>query len=140
MEQTIIMESIDPSAVEISMENLIKNSFQRIEQLKKEIKDQRDLVTNSYESNAGYHDSDELAKSARKKATEIKKNILSANIANTDKLKDLRTELKELKDSLSSYLVEYQKTTQVTQMELFDGEIYEIKLTGNLRKSTNIER
>ena len=56
------------------------------------------------------------------------------------KVDELKSELKEAQEALSSYLAEYQKLTGSSEIEGEDGELRKIVYVAKLVKKTNLER
>lgn len=125
--------------VVLSLENLIKNHVQSIETLTEEKKQKSQMVKDAYESDAEYHELDEKAKDGRKAASEVKKRILEreGNRELAVNLTETKLELKEKRQGLSDYLLEYKRISGFEQLELFDGQIGEIVLSASLVKKQN---
>lgn len=124
----------------INLEGLIKGHTENITNLKEEKKKKSDFLRGSYEGNPAWRELDEKAKELRKQATVLKKQTLNlpSNKVLAQEVKDLKGEIKESENALSDYLVEYARIAQVTQLELFPGEIGEIKLSAKLLKKAKI--
>ena len=84
-----------------------------------------------------YKDSESrlILESELKKA-EAKQNVLKSpsNASLNQKIKDMRQELKELKNALSNYLQQYQKIADTDQIESEDGEVRQIVYNAHLIK------
>jgi predicted RNase H-like nuclease (RuvC/YqgF family) len=122
----------------LNLEDLIKNYVSQIENLRKEIKKQKDLFEDSFESDVVYREHEEKAKEAAKIKSETKQQILKQPTlaALGEKIDDLKTQLKELQVTLSDYLVQYQKMTGFNEIEVGDGETMIIVNSARLVKGS----
>ena len=116
------------------LEEMVKNHISSIDQLKKELTEQRDMLKSSFENDSTYQEHDQTAKEAAKVKSKTKQEILKrpevAIIA--DKVKSLNDELRELNSALSDYLSEFQRASGLNQIEGEDGEIREIIFVAKL--------
>lgn len=121
----------------ITIENLVKSHYEKVQSLKDEISKNGDMLKSAYESDPDYQDLAEKVKDANRMAKERKSSILSIphNQEAKYKLENLKQDLKEAKDGLSYYLVEYTNITKSKQLELFPGEMMEIVVSGKLKRS-----
>ncbi|MCL5090653.1 MAG: hypothetical protein M1514_01440 [Patescibacteria group bacterium] len=122
----------------LNLENLIKTYMARVESIKQELKKQKELLDDSFESDAIYKEHEEKAKEAIKIKAETKQQILKNPTLQsiTQKVDDLRSEVKELQDTLSDYLLQYQKLTGASEIEGEDGETRIIVNTARLVKGS----
>lgn len=123
----------------LNLETLIRNYVAQISQIKENLKKQKDLHADSFQSDAVYKQHEEKAKEAAKVKSETKREILKqpALAAIAEKIADFRTEIKELEDTLSDYLVQYQKQTGFNEIDLGDGETMIIVQTAKLVKGSS---
>src|SRR3989344_9121903 len=116
------------------LEEMVKNHISSIDQLRKELTEQRDMLKSSFENDSTYQEHDQTAKEAAKVKSKTKQEILKrpevAIIA--DKVKSLNDELRELNSALSDYLSEFQRASGLNQIEGEDGEIREIIFVAKL--------
>jgi uncharacterized protein (UPF0335 family) len=124
------------------LENLIKNYLSRIENLKQELKKQNDLFKDSFESDAVYKEHEEKTKEAAKLRAETKQQILKQpTLASlSEKIDELKNEIKELQETLSDYLLQYQKMTGFSQIETDQGETLIIVNSAKLVKGSSKNR
>jgi hypothetical protein len=122
------------ATVLLSLEEMIKKYITRLDQLKVEVKKQREMYDDSFLSNPTFIENTEKAKVAAKDLLVTKKNIASqpAVIQIALKMKSMRDELKEIDQSLSDYLQEYQRLTGANEIEGEDGKIRDIINTAKL--------
>lgn len=126
----------------VKIEEMIKTHTSQIDSLGEEISKVRDMVNDVFVNDETYQEHDKLAKEAVRIRTNTKKEITKrpdvADLVN--KLKDLRTEQKELKDGLSDYLREYQRLSGSNEIEGEDGQIREIVFVAKLvKRSSNFQ-
>lgn len=122
----------------LNLENLIKSYLDKIDQIKQELKKQKALYNDSFESDAVYQEHEKAAKESAKVKSETKQEILKqpSMQALKEKILDLRIELKELQETLSDYLIQYQKQTGLSEIEGEDGETMLIVNTAKLVKGS----
>ncbi len=122
------------ATVLLSLEEMIKKYISRLDQLKIEVKKQREMYDDSFLNNPTYIENTEKAKAAAKDLQVTKKNIASqpAVIQVSLKLKSMRDEAKEIEQSLSDYLQEFQRLSGANEIEGEDGKIRDIVNTAKL--------
>lgn len=122
------------ATVLLSLEEMIKKYITRLDQLKVEVKKQREMYDDSFLNNPTFIENTEKAKVAAKDLLVTKKNISSqpAVVQISLKLKNMRDEMKEIEQSLSDYLQEFQRLTGANEIEGEDGKIRDIINTAKL--------
>lgn len=120
----------------IDLENLIKSHIAGIDQRKRDLKTQREMLTSALENDETYREHDKLAKEAAKVRAKTKSHILSlaSNKPLVEKVKELAQEVKEMDEALSDYLREYMRMSGVNEIETDDGDIREIIYIAKLIK------
>lgn len=120
----------------ISLEGMIKNHVSSIDRLTEEMKKHNDMLNDILANDQTYQTHLEQAKEAAKIKNATKQQILKQPQAAdlTNKVKSMRSELKELKGALSDYLKEYQRLTGVNEIEGEDGQVREIVYEAKLVK------
>lgn len=113
---------------------IINRQVEQIEVLKKQIKIFSEQLKDMVENDEGLIFAQKEAKEATQKAREIKANIMNSQSAKSLKgqLLELREDLKDLSDSLSSHLLDLYQTTGVMEFEGADGSVYEYKVLAKL--------
>lgn len=121
----------------LNLEDLIKNYVSRVESIKVEIKKQKDLFEDSFESDMVYKEHQEKAKEAAKIKAETKQQILKQPTLSAlgEKIDEMKTQLKELQITLSDYLVQYQRMSGFNEIDLGNGETMIIINSARLVKS-----
>jgi hypothetical protein len=87
-----------------------------------------------------YAELDQKVIEATKVRTAKKKNLMSTANGRelNEKMKNLKTELKEAKDALSDYLRDYQQRTGFNEYEGPDGELRQIVFSAKLVRKTKL--
>lgn len=132
----------DTVRTQLSVESLIKTLISRIARVKEELKPVKEMLSDLLNNNEKYQLADNEAKEASKKKSTVKKEILSTPEGKMaeGKVNELKNDLKEAQEALSTYLTEYQKLTGSSEIEGEDGELREIVYVAKLVKKTNLER
>jgi len=126
------------SEVILSLEQLIKSHVESIDRLTVEKRKQAEMLKDGCNNDLVYREHADKAKEAAKVRNATKAQIMKqpAMVLLSNKVKSITSELKDKKMALSEYLLEYQRLTQATQLELFDGQILEIVKTAKVIKTT----
>jgi len=119
-----------------AIENLIKTHISHIETVKIEMQKQAEMFNDVLNNDPNYKAAAEEGKAVNKKKAEAKQNVLKSpsNASLNQKIKDMRLEIKELKNALSNYLQQYQKIADTDQIESEDGEVRQIVYNAHLVK------
>lgn len=124
----------DQASALLSLEELIKNHIEAIDKLKLELKTQREMYEDSFNSNPTYREHDERVKDVSKAKNSVRQEISKqpsvANLA--QKIKDLRFDMNEQSKTLSDLLQDYIEQTGATSIETRDGKVLEIVRTSKL--------
>ena len=122
--------------------NLVKNYISTIEQTKSELTKQKDMLEDALSGNPQYKEACDEAKEYSKIKADVKRQILMDDKLSglVSKVKDLSQTLKETKEALSEYLVEYAKLSGSNQIEGDDGQTREIVYTARLVKQTSFSK
>jgi predicted PP-loop superfamily ATPase len=129
----------DQATALLSLEELIKNHIEAIDKLKVELRQNREMLEDSFNSNPTYREHEEKVKEVMKGKNSVRQEIAKqpsvALIA--QKVKDLRFDANEKSKTLSDLLQDYREQTGATQIETRDGKVLEIVSTMKLvRKSS----
>jgi vacuolar-type H+-ATPase subunit I/STV1 len=143
LDQGVAAEQIpDTVKTQLSVEALIKTLISRIARVKEDLKPVKEMLSDLLNNNEEYQKVAAEAKEVSKKKSSVKKEVLSTpegKMAN-DKVAELRSELKEAQEALSSYLADYQRLTGSSEIEGEDGELRKIVYVAKLVRKTNLER
>lgn len=118
----------DQVDVLFSLEEMIKNNIASIDALRDELKKQREMFEDVFLNDETFRLNSEKVKEVTKAKNTTRQQILSqpAVSAIANKIKSIRTDIKERQGALSDYLQEYQRMTGATEIEGKDGQVREI--------------
>lgn len=137
-----VSEAPKDGEVLINMEGMIKNYIASIDKLSDEAKKLKEMLDDIFANDPVYQEHLEKAKEATKLKTATKLQILKQPQAAdlNEKIKSLKSQIKESQESLSDYLQEYQRMSGVNEIEGEDGEVREIIYTAKLVKKSSMFR
>lgn len=123
----------------LDLTSLINDYVKTIDETKKQLREQRQMVKDTFENDEQYHELAEKVKNLNKDKIAIKQKLLKTPAAEAAiaKMQDLQAELKDMDDKLSGYLQEYQRVTGTNMIEGTDGEIRQIVPVYRLVKKSN---
>ncbi len=121
----------------LNIESLINSATVRLDEITKQLHEQKGMIDALLESNTEYQEIEKEAKKQAKLKTSAKQNVLNDPGAKStiDKLKENQTQAKELKIALSDYLAQYVALSGTNQIEGPDGVIRQIIYTAKLVKT-----
>lgn len=134
--------SRDDAKLLLRLEEMIKSNRKIIEKSREELKEQRQMLKDTFENDAVYMEHNEEVKKATKVRSATKAEILKkADVAAlNEKVKSLQSQVRESTEALSDYLREYQRVSGLTTIEVEDGEILEIVYVAKLRPVDKVRR
>jgi len=123
-----------------NIENLINANITKMDKLVQDLKPVKEMLESLLQADLEYAELDQKAVEATKDKTKKKKELMGTTNGKelTEKLKELKQELLEAKDALSSYLQEYQKKTGFNEYEGPDGELRQIVFSAKLVRKTKL--
>lgn len=118
----------DSAEVLLSLESLIKNNIASIDKLTEELKGMRQMFADAFINDPTFKELELKAKEAVKAKSSTKQQLLKqpSVMQLADKIKTISSELREKKDSMSDYLLEYQRLSGTNEIQGYDGEVREI--------------
>jgi hypothetical protein len=122
----------------INMESLIKSHMSSIDKLEQEVRKNKEMLDDIFNNDPTFKEHADKAKEAAKVKQNTKAQVLKQPQAREldEKVKSLKSQLKENQDALSDYLQEYARMSGVNEIEGDDGEVREIVYQARLvRKS-----
>lgn len=124
----------DQASALLNLEELIKNHIEAIDKLKIELKTQREMYEDSFNSNPTYREHVEKVKDVTKGKNSVRQEISKQpSVAQlSQKVKDLRFDMNEKSKTLSDLLADYIEQTGATSIETRDGKVLEIVRTSKL--------
>ena len=131
------MPDANKAATLINIESLINNANSRLNDLAYEAKEHQAVLDEILGSDKEFQEIDkEAKKQAKLKATARQKALNTPGAKTTiDKLKETRSQLREVKIALSDYLSQYISLSGTNQIEGPDGVVRQIVYTAKLVKS-----
>lgn len=132
----------DQSTVLLSLEELIKTHISSLDRLQEEKRKFAELIADGFNNDAAFKQVSDKVKEVNKEKSALRQQIMNRpgiiEIAN--KLKDIKSELKEKQVSLSDYLLEYQRMAGVNEIETSDGDVREIIQIAKLIKKAKKDK
>jgi len=112
------------SSAFLELDGLIKRYIDQIENLKKELKKQKEMLDDTFGNDAVYKEQEVKAKEAVGVKSATKQQILlqPALVETRERIDDLRIQIKEAEEVLSDYLIQFQKSTGFNEIEANNGE------------------
>lgn len=126
--------STSNASILLNMEGMIKSTITSLNLLEVELDKHQSMLNAIFEQDTTYQEHSAKVKEATKIRNATKQEILKQPQAAelNEKVKNMRSEIKEQKDSLSDYLREYQRMSGLTEIESEDGEMMKIVNTPRL--------
>lgn len=122
----------------INLESLVKTTMAAIDKQAQQAREFKEMLDDILNNDPGYSEAVEKSKEASKVKQGERGRVMKQPQAKDldDKLKTLKSEMKENQGALSDYLQEYARMAGVNEIEGEDGEVREIVYTAKLiRKS-----
>lgn len=124
----------------LDIQDAINTRLKKLEALKEDMRPHKEMLDSIFANDDDYNEKSEIAKNASKAKSEAKKRILRQPQAAelNAKIEDIKNEGRELQESLSYYLREYQRMTGASEFESADGELRQIVYIAKLVRKTNL--
>jgi flagellar motor protein MotB len=118
---------------------LIITTLNKIKTLQEEVTETKRMKEDSYKNDVAYKEVEDKAKEATKKKMEAKSAITKQpQVMELEvKAKEGSQSIKELKESLSAYLIDYAKISGLNVVETPNGEVLEIRYSAKLVRSNS---
>lgn len=139
-ESTPADTQMDPVDELKNIENLINANITKIDKLQEDIKPVKEMLESLLDADLQYAELDQKAIEAVKAKTAKKKELMGTTNGRelNEKLKELKSEMAEAREALSTYLQEYQKKTGFNEFEGTDGELRQIVFSAKLVRKTKL--
>lgn len=127
---------VGDAAILLNLEEMIKSYITSLDRLRDEQRKHREMFEDSFQNDPIFRENSEKAKEALKVKNTTRQQIVSqpSVIAIANKIKSVSGEIKEKQNSLSDYLLEYQRLTGSNEIEDNDGQLREIINSAKLIK------
>lgn len=124
----------------LDIQDAINSRLKRLQNLKEDIRPHKEMLDSIFANDEDYAQKNEIAKKASKDKGEAKKRVLRQPQAAelNAKIEEIKEEGRELQESLSYYLREYQRVTGANEFESDDGELRQIVYIAKLVRKTNL--
>ncbi|MEP7189016.1 MAG: hypothetical protein ABI901_07505 [Roseiflexaceae bacterium] len=136
MEDTVIERNVNHDKIN-ALQNLIQRKIQAMEELSDQIKEADEVIKGALADNAAYNQADEKAKEAAKHRSQVRAQVMDTtemkNFAG--KRKSLKAQKAEEKETLSDYLIDYERLTGANIIESLSGVQLEIFKTAAVKKA-----
>lgn len=127
---------VNSGDIMINLESMIKTTMGAIDRQSAEAKKLKEMFDDILNNDPAYAEASEKAKEAGKVKQTARAGVLKQPQAKDldDKIRTLKSEMKENQSALSDYLQEYQRMSGVNEIEGEDGDLREIVYTAKLIK------
>lgn len=122
-----------------NLEQLIKTHIKQIDEMKIQAKKHKEMLDDIFLNDPTFQEHDKKAKEAAKVRSLTKSQLMKRNDVYelAEKIKEMKTQSKELQTALTDYVREYQRMTGVNEIEDEKGALMEIVYSVRLvRKSS----
>lgn len=130
----VAVTEVAGSDIMINLESMIKTAVAAIDRQAEEARKLKEMLDDIMNNDPAYAEASEKAKETNKVKQTAKAGVLKQPQAKDldDKIRTLKSEMKETLASLSDYLKEYQRMSGVNEIEGEDGDVREIVYTAKL--------
>jgi len=120
----------------LSVESLINSYTVKLDELQKDSREQKEMLQSFLDNDQEYLDAAKEADKLAKVKTLAKQKVLKRSEAQVlvDKLKEISSELREVKTAMSDYLTQYVNLSGSRQIERPDGVLMDIVHSAKLVK------
>ncbi len=132
--------AFDANAYNATLET-VRRRIGILEKTKAEMKKLKQMHDDTFINDALYQKADGIVKEATKKRKEIQTQLTKqpATVELNGKIKDLKEQIKDNEVSLSEELMEYYKTSGVTEIEDENGQVQEFAIIVRLKPKHKVE-
>lgn len=136
MDNTVVKRNVNHEKIN-ALHNLIQRKLETMDELSKQIKEADEIIKGALEDNAAYTQADEKAKEAAKHRSQVRAQVMDTpemkNYAG--KRKSLKGQMAEDKETLSEYLIDYERLSGANVIETAKGVQLEIFKTATVAKA-----
>ena len=135
-------EQLNEASELLDLEQTIKTYYQGVQSKREEMKQYKEMITDTFANDKTLAESEEKMKSLKMESNKIKVQLAgtSAVIEAKQKLKELTSEVRDLDKALSKFLLQYRDVAQTNQIMVREGEMYQIVQSAKLVKQTAVSR
>src|SRR3989344_1864882 len=112
----------------LELESMINRYIEETDKLKAQLKTQKDMYNAVFENDATFSQTQEKEKEIKKNTTALKQKLVKqpAAVDISNRMKDLKMEIKDVQDTLSGLAEQYEKVSGLSQITQDDGNILQI--------------
>lgn len=139
VEEPAVASDVSQASILLNMESMIKSHISSMDKLSGEAGKYQDMLNAIFENDSTYQQHEEQAKETGRIKSATKQQLLKQPQAADlmEKVKNIKTEIKESQGALSDYLQEYHRMSGSKEIEGDDGEMREIVYTAKLVKKNS---
>jgi hypothetical protein len=121
-----------------SLTELTVKTTVTLDDLKKQLKVAKEMISDALKNNADYHHQAEQVKVVENQRNAVKENLLRTPELSqlVHKAKEIQSDIKDKKMAQSDYALEYSRLSGSNEIQLPDGTIYNIVKVAKLVKHT----
>lgn len=133
-----VVEEVKGGEILINMESMIKNHISSIDRIQEEMQKHKGMLDDIFANDLTFQEHDKIAKEATKVKQKTRSEILKRPQAKelSEKVRNMKSEIKEQQDALSDYLQEYQRLSGLNEIEGEDGQMRTIVYVAKLVRSS----
>lgn len=120
---------------------IVRRRITILEKAKAELKKLKEMYDDTFVNDESYQKADAEVKEVAKKKKDVQARLAKqpAAVETNAKIKDLKAQIKENEESLSQELMDYYKTSGVTEIEDADGNVQEFTIVIKLKGKKKAE-
>lgn len=125
-----------------SLQENINTSISQMQKLKEEQKKLKEMIDSTLLNDSVYQEHNKTVKEATRVLRNTKFSLFQVQSTKEliEKKKDISGQIKDLKNALSDYLLEYTRIAHVEQLELFTGDEVQIVKTAKVIKLSKFKK
>lgn len=133
--------AFDINAYNATLE-VVRRRLGILEKAKESLQKLNEMYNDIFANDGMYVDADKVFKDAVKRKKDVKAQLAKQPQAAElfSKIKDIREQVKENEETLSGELMEYYKTSGVTEIETEDGDVQEFAIVVKLKAKKRVEK
>lgn len=133
--------AFDINAYNATLE-IVRRRMGIVEKAKTELKKLKEMYNDTFVNEVVYQETDKVVKEAMKKRKDVQARLAKQPqaVELNGKIKDLKAQIRENEESLSQELMEYYKTSGVTEIEDADGNVQEFTIIVKLKPKRKAEK
>lgn len=137
--QTSATDANSDAIILLNLESLVKGHISSLEKLQIEVRKHKEMLDSALANDPTYKEHSEKAKEANQIKSQTRAQIMKqpSMMTLSNKMKNFKSEARELQIELSEYLQEYQRLSGTNEIEGEDGTLREIVNEAKLIKKSS---